>query len=130
MILSEACLWSGGLFRHQLHTVPQPLSIVGMAPHNFQEWVETCWVHLGQGLHRLQLLQRPDAGPRMSQRLIEWKIGRIPGHWRFAFEAVLQTVAAVPTCFEFKQDQELPDMGQVLYWWNRDVACLGPIFPH
>ena len=61
MILSEACLWSGGVWALLL---VQPLSMVGMAPHNFQELVGTCWgpfeiwVHLGQGLHGLQLWQR------------------------------------------------------------------------
>jgi len=93
MILSEACLWSGGVWALLL---VQPLSMVGMAPHKIQELVGTCWgpfeiwVHLGQGLHGLQLWQRhaAPAGLRMNQRHIEWKIGLIPGHWPFAFEAI------------------------------------------
>lgn len=86
--------------------VQRPLSMVGMAPHNFQELVGTCWSPFGSIWDKDCMvcsygsaMQRLDAGLRMNQRHIEWKIGLIPGHWPFAFEAIRrhsQTVRAVP----------------------------------
>ena len=136
-------LWSSvklafGVVCGPLHWYCSPCRWLGWrhnSPHSFQDLVGTCWGPFGAiwdkdcmliNVHLLQLWQCLDADLRMSQRHIEWKIGLIPGHWPFVFEAIADSRGSSKV-FWISKDQELPDM-KVHYWWNRDVAC--PSFPH